>query len=56
MYSIHMKAPTRTSSVIILGYLAISTTLPFLLSYKESIDNTYYTKGNANARSLFNKI
>lgn len=56
MYSYHIK-PTRSAAPLLLGYLAVSTTLPFLLSYKDYVDNTnLHTKGTINARSLFNKI
>ncbi|RCK56713.1 hypothetical protein Cantr_05400 [Candida viswanathii] len=60
MYSFYMKqAPfhSRSSAALLLGYLALSTTIPFLLSYKEtstSSDNTI--KGTISARSLFTKI
>ncbi|KAL6453595.1 hypothetical protein SBY92_005166 [Candida maltosa Xu316] len=62
MYSIYMK-PTpfhsRSSAALLLGYLAISTTVPFLLSYKETnmhSNNSEGLKGTISARSLFTKI
>ncbi|KAG4405503.1 hypothetical protein JTP64_005539 [Candida tropicalis] len=60
MYSIYMK-PTpfhsRSSAALLLGYLAISTTVPFLLSYKETnTANDNSIKGTISARSLFTKI
>lgn len=49
-------ALTTKTSLLTLGYLAVSTTVPFMLSYKETQDNSVYTKGYISARSLFNKI
>ncbi|KAG2735631.1 hypothetical protein G9P44_001845 [Scheffersomyces stipitis] len=52
-----MKPINRSSAALILAYSALSATLPFLLSYKESHGiepNTY--KGTISSRSLFNKI
>lgn len=49
------KPVTRPTAVLLLGYLAVSTTLPFMLSYKESLQNTQL-KGTVNPRALFNKI
>lgn len=52
-----MKPVNTPTSMLLLGYLAFSTTLPFMLSYKESLDNQrLYVKGTVNARSLFNKV
>lgn len=47
---------TTKTSLLTLSYLAFSTTVPFLLSYKETQDNSVYTKGHPSTRSLFNKI
>ncbi|ODV80893.1 uncharacterized protein CANTADRAFT_4887 [Suhomyces tanzawaensis NRRL Y-17324] len=51
-----MKPATSSSTVLLLGYLVISTTLPFALSYKESHNFAQSaTKGTISARALFNK-
>jgi hypothetical protein len=50
----HIKP--QSSSILIFGYLALSTTLPFALSYRESLGGDTGLKGTINARSLFNKI
>lgn len=49
-------ALTTKTSLLTLGYLAVGTTAPFLLSYKETQGNSVYTKGYTSARLLFNKI
>lgn len=49
-------ALTTKTSLLTLSYLAVSTTVPFMLSYKETQHNSVYTKGYISARSLFNKI
>lgn len=47
---------TTKTSLLTLGYLAFSTTVPFVLSYKETQGNSQYTKGYPSVRLLFNKI
>ncbi|QBM88469.1 hypothetical protein METSCH_C04370 [Metschnikowia aff. pulcherrima] len=49
-------AVTSKTSLLTLGYLTVSTMVPFMLSYKETQSNHAYTKGYISARSLFNKI
>ena len=57
MYSIQMKRPSKASGALLLGYLAVSTTVPFILSYKETTTHDFSTtKGTISPRCLFNKI
>lgn len=53
MYQV--KPTASRTSILLLGYLAISTTLPFALSYKESLEKLTF-KGTISTRALFNKI
>ncbi|OBA23114.1 hypothetical protein METBIDRAFT_36621, partial [Metschnikowia bicuspidata var. bicuspidata NRRL YB-4993] len=55
-YSLMYAAVTSKTSVLTLGYLTVSTMVPFVLSYKETQGNSVYTKGYISSRSLFNKI
>ncbi|CUM47493.1 unnamed protein product [Debaryomyces fabryi] len=55
MYSVRYR-PYKANSALLLGYLMISTTLPFMFSYRESMNSPLSTKGTINARALFNKI
>lgn len=48
-----LKAGT---SLLTLSYLAVSTTLPFMWSYKETRGTSLNMKGHINARTLFTKI
>lgn len=57
MYTLQYKPVNKASSALVLGYLAISATVPFLLSYRETNGNNYAAmKGTISLRSLFNKI
>ncbi|CAD1809850.1 unnamed protein product [Candida parapsilosis] len=57
MYTYQMKPTSKASAALLIGYLSISTTLPFILSYKESTMNLNQdSKGTASFRSLFTKI
>ncbi|AOW26133.1 hypothetical protein MG5_00440 [Candida albicans P57072] len=50
---------SKSSTALLLGYLAISTTVPFFLSYKETNSNAIGNqslKGTISARSLFTKL
>ena len=50
---------SKSSTALLLGYLAISTTVPFFLSYKETNSNAIgnqLLKGTISARSLFTKL
>lgn len=52
-----MRPIHRTSAAFVLGYLALGSTLPFLLSYRESHANhSPLHKGTISTRSLFAKI
>lgn len=48
--------PVRASSLLLLGYLSVSITVPFMWSYKETSRYDMGVKGTINARALFNKI
>ena len=50
---------SKSSTALLLGYLAISTTVPFFLSYKETNSNAIgnqLLKGTISARSLFTEL
>ncbi|EGV62895.1 hypothetical protein CANTEDRAFT_115854 [Yamadazyma tenuis ATCC 10573] len=51
----HARTVYSRTSTLLLGYLALSTTLPFALSYKESLEKSQF-KGVVHPRALFNKI
>ncbi|CAH2350245.1 hypothetical protein CLIB1423_01S05754 [[Candida] railenensis] len=52
----HHLAKPKSSPVFMMGYLTVSITLPFILSYRESTHENNDIKGFVSARSLFNKI
>jgi hypothetical protein len=49
-------AKHKSSPVFMIGYLTLSVTLPFILSYRESTHENDDVKGIVSARTLFNKI
>ncbi|CAG86620.1 DEHA2D00836p [Debaryomyces hansenii CBS767] len=55
MYSF-LNKPSRIKTIVTLGYLAVGTTYPFLLSYRGSINIPMTKKGVTNIRVLFTKI
>lgn len=55
MYSF-LNKPHKISKIVTLGYLAVGTTYPFLLSYRRSIDTSITRKAVINIREFLTKI
>lgn len=55
MYSF-LNKPHKINTIVTLGYLAVGTTYPFVLSYRGSIDTSITMKAVINIRAFFAKV